>query len=193
MRRWLAPLLAAALLAAMTTVAMADDDVSGIDDTVEDQGELADKQLQRARSLATYFSVILPAAPSDDGAGDAISDDAEGPCTVEEIGEAEALDEGATALCEVLVGLRIGDEKVGWGAMYKLLLLAQGNDVSLTELLAEYAASDEGWGFGKAFKELRNGDDPDWIGETPKNLGQFKKQERDKKSPHERGPKKKDR
>ena len=190
MRRWLAPLFAAMLLAAMTTVAMADDDVSEVDDTVEDQGELADKQLQRARSLATYFSVILPAAPSDEGADDAIVGDATGPCTVEEIGESEALDEGAEALCEVLVGLRTGDEKVGWGAMYKLLLLAQGNDVSLTELLAEYAASDDGWGFGKAFKELRDGDDPDWLGDTPKNLGQFKKQERDDKPKPERGPKK---
>lgn len=193
MRRWLALALTAMMVTAMTTVAMADDEVPEFDDTVEDQGELADKQLQRARSLATYFSAILPAAAIPEDAPDDATQEPSAACLVENAEEAGTVDDAASALCEVLVGLRTGDERVGWGAMYKLLLLSQAKDISLTELLAEYSDTDEGWGFGKAFKELRDGDNPDWRGDTPKNLGQFKKQERNEKSPHERGPKKKDR
>lgn len=193
MRRWLAFALTATMVVAMATVAMADDEVPEFDDTVEDRGELADKQLQRARSLATYFSAILPVAPIPEDAPDDATGEPSVSCLVENAEEAGTVDDAASALCEVLVELRTGDERVGWGAMYKLLLLSQAKDVSLSELLAEFSESDEGWGFGKAFKELREGDDPDWRGDTPKNLGQFKKQERDTKSPHERGPKKKDR
>lgn len=82
---------------------------------------------------------------------------------------------------EVVGDLRMGngdeDSAIGWGALYKLLLLAsatEGNDLGAYLDSGDF---DEGWGFGSLFKELKDSD-PEWLGDTPKNFGQWKKEQR---------------
>ena len=65
--------------------------------------------------------------------------------------------------------------------MFKLIQLAELGGQSLTDLLAEIDADDEGWAFGRRFKELKdNGAESD--DDAPKNLGQLKKQDKAKKT-----------
>ena len=152
MKRWLVAAMAAVLLVSMSAVAFADDEVEG---DAEDAVDLNEVQLWRAESLGSYFAERF--AGEDAEPGD--------------------VDEAAEGLTETIVEFRTGDDRVGWGALYKLMLLAeyQGEDLST---VAERLRSDGGWGFGKAMKELRK--DADWASEsdTPKNFGQWKKQQR---------------
>ena len=57
------------------------------------------------------------------------------------------------------------------------MLLAEFHGEDLESVVTELQA-DGGWAFGKAFKEVRN--DAEWAAtsDTPKNFGQFKKQQR---------------
>jgi hypothetical protein len=138
-----------ALVASVSAMAFADED------STDGDTELNDKQAQRALSLAEYF----------------------GPRLVEE-GDPVDDEEAAGSLNDEIVDLRTGDTAVGWGAMYKLLLLAEYNGQDLGELVEELKAEGEGWKFGQRLKEMRN--DSDWksSSDTPKNFGQFKKQQR---------------
>ncbi len=77
--------------------------------------------------------------------------------------------------------LRTGDTvigtPIGWGAMFKLLQLAEGGNLSA--LLVEIADDERGWAFGYRFKNL-NENHPYWSDEgAPRNLGQLKKQNRE--------------
>lgn len=74
----------------------------------------------------------------------------------------EATDEDSAAQLEKVLDLR---SQTGWGAVYKLMLLAQAG-VDIDEI-------EGGWAFGKHFKSLVEDED------APKNLGQLKKQQRD--------------
>ncbi len=112
------------------------------DDGLSTEKTLSDAQMRKAEMIADYF------APED------------------------ASEEDIAASVEAIIELRTGEPAVGWGALYKLMLLSEAG-VSIDEMTAE-----DGWGFGKYFKELRE-EDPDWLGDTPKNLGQLKKQQRD--------------
>jgi len=79
----------------------------------------------------------------------------------------EATDEDSAAQLEKVLDLR---SQTGWGAVYKLMLLAQaGVDIDAIE---------GGWAFGKHFKSLME-DEAELIKDAPKNLGQLKKQQRD--------------
>ena len=162
MRRWLVLTVSLLLVGSMSAVAFADDEAPDSDESVESSGELADKQMQRAQSLAEFF------APRLSGDGEVV----EGGEPEEAADEDPAVD----ALTEVIVDFRTGEEIVGWGALYKLLLLAEYRDQTLTDTVAEFEG--DGWAFGQYLKEMR--EDDEWQSETdtPRNLGQFKKEQR---------------
>ena len=162
MRRWIVLTLSLLLVGSMGAVAFADDEAPEGDESVESSGELADKQMQRAQSLADFFAPRL-------------SGDAE---TVESGEPEEAADEdpAVDALTGEIVDLRIGDEVVGWGALYKLLLLAEYREQTLTDTVADFEG--DGWAFGQVLKEMREDDDWQSENDTPRNLGQFKKEQR---------------
>lgn len=93
-------------------------------------------------------------------------------------GTPTVLNEGAAALAgKELAALRTGDTVIGWGAMFKLLQLAKATNMTLSKLLDTFE-TDEGWGFGRLFKDLVD-DQPALLEEGPKNLGQLKKQARE--------------
>ena len=133
----------AVLLGSMVPIALADDTPT-TDEEVPAERVLSEAQMRKAQLIADYF------APDEGSEGDV---------TAEE----------DTVTVERIIELRTGVPAVGWGALYKLLLLeAAGIDVDRDE---------GGWGFGIHFKELR--DNGDWPSEdTPKNLGQLMKQQR---------------
>lgn len=145
--RWMAAVLAAALLMAMGGTALADE---GEGEAPKEELESSDVQVLRAWRLAEYF------APAEEG---------------------EEPDEGdVEALAETIALLRDGEDRsVGWGVLYKLLLIADYYESDLGTYL-DGAEFDEGWGLGKILKELRQ--DPDWPGDNPKNFGQWKKQQK---------------
>jgi hypothetical protein len=162
MRRWLVLTVSLLLVGSMSAVAFADDEAPEGDESVESSGELADKQMQRAQSLADFFAPRL-------------SGDVE---TVESGEPEEAADEdpAVDALTGEIVDLRIGDEVVGWGALYKLLLLAEYREQTLTDTVAGFEG--DGWAFGQVLKEMREDDGWQSENDTPRNLGQFKKEQR---------------
>ncbi|MEN8041097.1 MAG: hypothetical protein ABFR95_06295 [Actinomycetota bacterium] len=92
----------------------------------------------------------------------------------------DAEEGAAETAVEELVLLRTEEPVVGWGAMFKLLQLAKAYDIPLADLLAEYD-EDDGWGFGKKFKDLGD-EENDRLEGTAKNLGQLKKQQREPKT-----------
>jgi hypothetical protein len=147
--------IAAALFASTTAIAFADD--PEVEAETGETRELNESQLLKARLLADYFADYIVG----DGA---IGDTTDEGAAVEEISE-----------------LRSGDTVVGWGAMFKLLQLAKAKDVTLSQLLTEIAGDDRGWAFGHRFKELGEDDPRKIADDTPKNLGQLKKQEREPK------------
>lgn len=155
MRKILTLAVMVALFATMGA-ALADDHVEG--DEVEDSAELSDAQLVKAALLADYF-------------GDRLGPDDGEPADPEDTAAEEALE-------QEIIALRTGEDgiTVGWGALYKLLLVAEATDSSLVDVIAE--RGDGGWAFGTMLKALRD-EDPDWRGDTPRNLGQFKKQQRE--------------
>jgi len=139
-----------AVVASMGVMALADEAEPG------DAGELNDKQAQRALSLAEYFAPRLVAD------GEVVEDE----------------EAASDALNDQITEYRTGDNKIGWGAMYKLLILAEYNGQDLAELVAELQADGDGWKFGQALKQLRRDDDWKSSSDTPRNFGQFKKQQR---------------
>jgi len=92
----------------------------------------------------------------------------------------EPLEPEAPTSLDQVIELPTGDTVVGWGAMFKLIQLAELGDQSLSELLAEIDG-DDGWAFGKRFKELKD-EGYELDDDAPKNLGQLKKQEKAKKT-----------
>lgn len=172
MRRWLVLALSMLLVGSVSAVAFADDTTDGDDHVVESTDELNDKQMQRAHMLAAYFAPRL-------------SDDDEGPAG-EESEETVGEDAAVEALYEEFLDLRSGDDVVGWGALYKLTLLAEYLDRPLADVVAEFEA--DGWAFGQALKQMREDDEWQSENDTPRNLGQFKKDQRAERTE----PKKKD-
>jgi hypothetical protein len=151
MKRWIVLMVAAAMVLSAGAIALADD--HGAD--VGDLGELNDKQQLRAENLASYFAPRLAEADA----------------------EPDEVEASTQELLDQVVEYRTGDDRIGWGAMYKLMLLAEYRGEDLASVVADLQA-DGGWGFGKAFKEVRNNDEWAATSDTPKNFGQFKKQQR---------------
>lgn len=150
MKRWIVALLAAVLAMSMGAVALADDDV---ETAAEDTAELNEVLLWRSENLAAYFA---PRFAAEDA-------------------EPEDVETETEELAEQIIEYRTGDDRIGWGAMYKLMLLAEYHGEDLTEV-ADGLREEGGWGFGKAMKDLR--EDSDYESDTPKNFGQWKKQQR---------------
>ena len=126
--------------ASMAGAAVADDDVTETPEAEsEAPHELNDAQMFKATMIADYFA-----------------------------GE-DATEEDLQASVDAILEYRTGEEKVGWGAIYKLMLLSEAG--------VEVEMGEDGWGFGQYFKQLRD-EDPEWLGDAPKNLGQLKKQAR---------------
>jgi hypothetical protein len=172
MRRWFVLTIAVLLVGSMSAVAFADDEAPEDDTSTEstDRGaELADKQIQRAHLLAEFF------APRLSGGDEAV-----------EGAEPADGDTAAVALYDEIVALRTGDTVVGWGALYKLMSLAEYSGQSVDDLVAEFEG--EGWSFGQSLKEMRDDDEWQSDNDTPRNLGQFKKEQRENERPK---PKKK--
>jgi hypothetical protein len=161
-----------ALFASTAAVAFADDD-AGEEEAEPETTELADhtedpfeEQLWQVQLLARYKA----------------GDDA---------------DEGETAAAEEEIALlRTGEDKTGWGAIFKLIQLHKlyelnypedgSTPMTLAEMVAEYG--DEGWAFGKRFREY-DSEDRESL-DPPKNLGQLKKQDREENGTHGKKPKK---
>ena len=172
MRRWLVLVLSMLLVGSVSAAAFADETTDGDDHAVEFTDELNDKQMQRAHMLATYFAPRL--SGGDEGPADG---EPEGT-----VGEAAAVE----ALYEEFIDLRSGDDVVGWGALYKLTMLAEYRDQPLADVIAEFEA--DGGAFGQALKKMREDDEWQFENDTPRNLGQFKKEQRAEQAE----PKKKD-
>jgi hypothetical protein len=183
MKRWVMLAMVVVLIGAMSAGALADDsEATGDDAGSETTKTLSDAQLFKARMIADYF------APSDDTSDGTAEGEAEEPTEtscepaepvepVEAVAE-EAVEGPPTAgdLCVQIVALRTGEDTVGWGAIYKLMLLAQAWEMPLDEVVTTLRenSDDGGWGFGKSFKQLRD-DDYEW-GDTHTNLGQLNKE-----------------
>jgi hypothetical protein len=162
-----------ALFASTAAVAFADDDAGGeeaesettkIVDHTEDPFE---EQLWQVQLLARYK------------AGD------------------EAYETDPEAAEDEIALLRTGDDKTGWGAIFKLIQLYKLHELqalndgstpmTFDEMVAQYG--EEGWGFGKRFKDYE-GEDGVSLEDGPKNLGQLKKQDREENGTHGKKPKK---
>ncbi len=140
--------------------------------------------------MKRIFAVVLTTVLLGSVAGAALADDeapeAEDTETTTELSDAQMWkakmiadyfveDEGdVEALTDEIIEVRTGDPAVGWGALYKLMLLSKANDMSLGDYLATMDG-DGGWGFGKLFKALDD-DQKSLLADTPKNLGQANKQ-----------------
>jgi len=150
------------LLAVPGAVAVADDDVDGVEQAEETEVvELSEAQMRKAMLIADYFT------PDDVKTEDEVH-----------------TDEDVDPVLETVLELR---SQTGWGAVYKLMLLAQAG-VVIEELDGE-------WGFGRHFKNLDD-DEAALISDAPKNLGQLKKQQRDEakaeRKANRKGPKNSD-
>ena len=131
-----------------STAVIALADDADVDTETSETRELSDAQLRKIQLLADYVV--------GDGADPADTE----------------------AAAEELTSLRTGDTVIGWGAMFKLLQLAKATDTSLADLLADIDGDEDGWAFGRRFKELDlNPGKP--FDDAPKNLGQLKKQDRE--------------
>jgi len=147
MKRIFAVVLATVLLGSVAGAALADDEAPESEDT-ETTKELSDAQMWKAKMIADYF--------------------------VDDTGDEAAVEAAAEALTGDILEVRTGDPAVGWGALYKLMLLSKANGMTLTDYLATMDG-DGGWAFGKRFKEL-DGEQKALLADTPKNLGQANKQ-----------------
>ena len=151
--------VAAALFASTAAIAFADDAETETDmDETSETRELNETQMWKANMIADYMDELLA-----------------------ERLEGEPLEPEAPSSLEQVIELRTGDTVVGWGAMFKLIQLAELGDQSLAELLAEIDGDDDGWAFGKRFKELKD-EGYELDDDAPKNLGQLKKQDKAKKT-----------
>jgi len=80
-----------------------------------------------------------------------------------------------------ITALRTGETVIGWGAMFKLLQLEKATDMTLAELVEAKQTSGFGWMFREYGVDKKDGD-------TPKNLGQLKKQNRGPKGSQGKKP-----
>jgi hypothetical protein len=168
---------AIAMFASTAAIALADEATvspDGDEETAEER-VLNETQMWKVNLLADYWLGGEEGEPSED-----------------EESESAAGDEAGTepTIAEEIEALRTGETIVGWGAMFKLMQLAKAYDISLTEA-AEMRDADEGWAFGRRFKEL--GDDEAELAspeDSPKNLGQLKKQAREADGIRGKKPKK---
>lgn len=162
MKRFAVIAAAVALFATSATLALADDsdvDADASEMEAMEARELNDAQMLKAWLLAEFL----------------VGDDAE---EGDEPGaEGDELDPTEAAL-EAIIELRTGETVAGWGAIFKLVQLANATDTTLEDLLADVEADGGGWAFGKRFKELEDGA---IDGDAPKNLGQLKKANKAKK------------
>jgi hypothetical protein len=164
----------AALFASTATIALAGDADEGVESEPEtsEARELNVAQMQKVNLLADYWL-----------RGEKTTD--ESPEADEAVSEPSIEDE--------IEALRTGDIVVGWGAMFKLMQLARayGDEMTLTDVVSHIRAADEGWAFGRRFKEL-SPEQADLARPegSPKNLGQLKKQDREKDGTRHKGPKK---
>ena len=173
MKRWFALTVALLLAVSMNAVAFADDDPDASPST-EDAGELADKQMQRAHMLADHFAPRLNSGGDPGETGAALGDDV-----------------AADELFGEIVELRTGDNVVGWGALYKLMMISEYKETNLENLITSLEAYGTGWSFGQYLKELREDDEWQDATDTPRNLGQFKKEQREPDSPKAQSKKQK--
>lgn len=120
------------------------DDEAAESEDTETTTELSDAQMWKAKMIADYF--------------------VENPDDEVEVEE----------LTGDILEVRTGDPAVGWGALYKLMLLSKANGMTLNDYLGTMDG-DGGWAFGKRFKDLGD-DQKDLLIDTPKNLGQANKQ-----------------
>lgn len=149
MRRMFIIGMATVVLAVPSALALADDDVDEAGPTDENEVvELSDAQMRKAMLIADYFT-------PDEGE------------TEDEVDTGDDDEDVVDPVLETVLELR---SQTGWGAVYKLMLLAQAG-VDIEELDGE-------WGFGRHFKNLTP-DQSAAIADAPKNLGQLKKQERE--------------
>lgn len=104
--------------------------------------------------------------------------------------------EGGTASTEPSIeeeveALRTGEIVVGWGAMFKLMQLARAYDKSFTEVAEMIKEADDGWAFGRRFKDLDSKEAelarPE---DSAKNFGQLQKQNREEHGTRGKKPKK---
>lgn len=156
--------VAAALFASTAAIAFADDAETETDmDETSETRELNETQMWKANMIADYMDDLL-------------AERLEG-----EPPESVPLEPAPPSSLDQVIELRTGDTVVGWGAMFKLIQLAELGDQSLAELLAEIDGDDDGWAFGKRFKELED-KGAELDADAPKNLGQLKKQDKAKKT-----------
>jgi hypothetical protein len=170
-------LAAVAMFASTATIALADHEV-GSDGATEDTEEREINETQQAK--AELLAKFLVYDYSEDGA----PAEAEEP-TPQEL---ETAAEELVTTTEAIAALRTGETVVGWGAIFKLiqlykLLPIEGEDgyAGQTFDMMVKELGDEGWAFGKRFKEYRDDLRKSTDG-APKNFGQLKKQDRAEKS-----------
>lgn len=153
--------VAAALFASSAAIAFADDAETETDaEETSETRELNETQMWKAIMIAGYMDEFL---------GESLEP------------ETPSLEEPEPSSLDQVIELRTGDTVVGWGAMFKLIQLAELGQQSLAELLAEIDGDDEGWAFGRRFKELKD-DGAESDDNAPKNLGQLKKQQKEPKT-----------
>lgn len=96
-------------------------------------------------------------------------------------------DGDADAATEEVVELRTGPPAIGWGALFKLMQLSKAKGVTIEKLLTDMD-QEEGWGFGRMFKDLTK-EERDRLDGTAKNFGQLKKEAKAKTGHPGKGPK----
>lgn len=159
MRRLILLVALITALGALAPAALADDAAFESDENDRTEKVLSATQQWKAAMIADYFSEFF----ADDESGES-GDDTELPTLVDEPEASQsALD---TTLVDDVLALR---SIVGWGAVFKLMVYAAATGENLEGLSAMDAISDdEGFGFGKLFKDL------EFNGEIT-NLGQLQK------------------
>jgi len=170
---------AVAMFASTAAIALADEATESPGDEPESNEErvLNETQMWKVNVLANYWL-------SGEEAVDVASD-------VEEAESAVSIEEEIKAEIEAL---RTGEIVVGWGAMFKLMQLARASDKSFTEIAEMIRDADEGWAFGRRFKELaEEGEDEAELvrpEDSAKNFGQLQKQYREANGTRGKKPKK---
>lgn len=154
---------AVALLASSATIALADD-ADNATEVEAETGELMDHTEDAFEKDLWQVQLLARYRVNDDAAYDADP----GPA-----------DDG-------ILELRTGDPVIGWGAMFKLLQLERAG-IPIDDLVS----SEEGWAFGKWFKIVKESPEMSaLLDDSPKNLGQLKKQDREENGTHGKKPKK---
>jgi hypothetical protein len=173
MKRMTILVAVAALFVSTATIALAGDAEDGAESVPEasEVRELNETQMWKVILLADYWL----------SGSEAEEDSTEG----------TAAEPGPTIEDEI-VALRTGEIVVGWGAMFKLMQLAKAHPATtLSALVEQIKDADEGWAFGRRFKELDDGQSELARPEgSAKNFGQLKKLDRVENGTHTKKPKK---